>query len=62
MNNQQLATFAYMQAAVARVKGMEAANQQAVVDGSQIPFTLKDFHQEAQGLGVLAVQALNLPE
>lgn len=62
MNNQQLANFAYIQASVARVKGMEAANQQRVVSGETVEYVEDDFRQEAAHLEHLAVQALNLPE
>lgn len=62
MNNQQLAILANIQAAVARVKGMEAANQQRVVNGETVEYVEDDFKQEAAHLDNLAVQALNLPE
>lgn len=62
MNNQQLANFAYIQAAVTRVKGMEAANQQRVVCGESVAYTEDHFQGEAAHLEYLAVQALNLPE
>lgn len=62
MNNQQLANFANIQAAVARVKGMEAANQQRVVYGEGIAYTEDHFFAEAQHLEHLAQIALRIPE
>lgn len=61
MNNQQLAILANIQAAVARIKGMEAANQLYVVSGSEPKYSESDFWREANHLDHLAVQALNLP-
>jgi hypothetical protein len=62
MNNQQLANLAYIQAAVARVKGMEAANQQRIVCGESVAYTEGHFQREAAHLEYLALQVLNLPE
>lgn len=62
MNNQQLAILANIQAAVARIKGMEAANQLHVVSGGEPKYSESDFWREANHLDHLAVQALNLPE
>lgn len=62
MNNQQLATLANIQASVARVKGMEAANQQRVVRGESVTYTEDHFQNEAHHLEYLAQYALNLPE
>jgi len=62
MNNQQLANLANIQAAVARIKGMEAANQQCVISGQSIAYTEDYFYAEANHLDHLAQIALNLPE
>lgn len=62
MNSQQLAMMASIQAAVARVKGMEAANQQRVVCGENIAYSEDHFQEEAQHLEQLSILAANIPE
>lgn len=62
MNNLQLALLARIQAAVARVKGMEAANQQRVVSGETVEYVEDDFREEANRLELLATQALTTSE
>lgn len=62
MNNLQLAALANIQAAVARVKGMEAANQQRVVAGENVAYTEDHFQGEAKHLEYIAQHVLNIPE
>ena len=62
MNSLQLENLAQIQASVARVKGMEAANQQRIVDGQSIAYTEDHFRNEAEHLEYLGAQACKIPE
>ena len=59
MNNQQLQILALIMASNARVIGMQAANQQRVVQGDSVMYSEDHFLSEAQHLEELSVQAIN---